>query len=326
MVDFGTKTWDQMDSDYIGIPPDWIVHDHFDMMAQSRPRLWHVNLAFWEQIWNKYRWTGEGERVAILDTGVNAHEDLPTPVAERSFISRQSPRDPTSGHGTHVAGSALGRNGIGLAPKAELLNAKVLGNSGRGSYEAIISGIHWALDNGATIINMSLGGGTAMQRLQDALRRANSMGVLVFASAGNAGQRLPQNTIGYPARYLESGCSGAKRSDGRIASFSSAGREMDIVTPGQQIISCSNRSRTAYATMSGTSMSAPVGSGLWAVIQSARVRSGLNRLVTIDDWRNWWASHSIDRGQPGKDPIWGVGIPDYDAIVSHLAAGHIQYI
>jgi len=227
---------------------------------------------------------------------------------------------------THVAGSVLGRNGIGWAPEAQLINVKVLSNGGSGSSQGIAAGIHFALDNGATIVNMSLGGGSPFQPTQDALRRAEAMGVLVVSSAGNSGQRPPNNTIGWPARFLESGCSGAKQQNGNIASFSSAGREMDIVTPGQHIISTSNTSRTGYRTASGTSMSCPVGCGLWAVIQSARVRVGLPRLRGITEWRAFWAKFTVDRGAPGHDPVWGMGVPDYDKIIEFLATGDLKWL
>jgi subtilisin family serine protease len=310
----------------IFLPPDLVDEGEVILPSTvSRPSLWHMYARYTEPIWGK-KWLGQDEVIAVLDTGVNRHRDLPTPIAERSFISGQSPTDPISGHGTHVAGSSLGRNGIGWAPEAQLINVKVLSNQGSGSSQGIAAGIHFALDNGATIINMSLGGSSPFQPTQDALRRANSMGVLVFASAGNSGQRPPSNTIGWPARYLESGCSGAKQQSGQIASFSSSGREMDVVTPGQHIISASNSSTTGYRTMSGTSMSCPVGCGLWAVIQSARVRSGLPRLMGIEQWRAFWANFTIDRGAPGFDPVWGLGIPDYNKIIEFLAAGDLKWI
>lgn len=305
------------------LPPDLEVEPgEFTLLAV--PDVWHLPREQWDIIWGRF--AGEGERIAILDTGVNPHEYLPTPVSERSFISGETPRDLRSGHGTHTAGTALGRGGIGCAPSAELLNGKVLSNSGSGSSTGIAAGIRWAVDEGATIISMSLGGGGTHEPTRTAIEYANKHGVLCVASAGNAGQRLPNNTIGHPARYLECGCSGAKDRNGNIASFSSAGREMDIVTPGAQIVSCSNTNQNGWTTKSGTSMSCPYLAGLCAVVRSGMAKAGMVRLGGIDDWRPWWAKFSIDKGPEGHDPVWGVGVPDYEKIVTFLSQPELKWV
>lgn len=306
------------------LPPDLIhLPAPEDTGTLAVPTVWHLPRDPWEKIWTKYR--GQGERIAILDTGCNAHEHLPTPVAEKSFISGQSPRDGNA-HGTHCAGISLGRNGIGVAPAAELLVGKVLSNGGSGSSEGIAQGIEWAIDQGATIISMSLGGGSPYEPTRRAIARANENGILVCASAGNSGQRLPNNTIGYPGRFIESYCSGSSDQAGRISSFSSAGREMDGVTPGSAIISTSNTSRTGYKTMSGTSMSCPFAAGLFAVVRSGMAMAGAPRLGGIDDWRPWLAKFFKDQGPVGHDPTWGHGIPDYQKIVALLAQDHIEWL
>jgi subtilisin len=318
-----------MSTDYdpiVGLPPDLIdEHEDFILMSESAPQVWHLPRSLWDAIWLR-GFTGKGERIAILDTGVNPHVLLPTPVAERSFISGQTPRDPRSGHGTHCAGTALGRGGIGVAPEAELLNAKVLSDGGSGSSSGIAAGINWAIDNGATIISMSLGGGSAYEPTRRAIQRANEAGILVCASAGNSGQRLPRNTIGFPGRHLESYCSGSMDSQGRISSFSSAGREMDGVTPGSQIVSTSNGNRSGYRTMSGTSMSCPFAAGLFAVVRSGMAAAGLPRLGGIDDWRPWLQQFFIDQGPSGHDPTWGWGIPDYRKIVDLMAQPEVRWL
>jgi subtilisin len=133
-----------------------------------------------------------------------------------------------------VLGTALGRGGIGVAPEAELINVKVLSDQGSGSSTGIAQGIRWAVDEGATIISMSLGSSSPHRPTQEAMQYAAERGVTVVSAAGNSGQRPPNNTIGYPARYLESGCIGAKQQNGQIASFSSAGREMGPGVPGSR--------------------------------------------------------------------------------------------
>lgn len=304
------------------LPPDLEV-GHELLNADAVPTLWHLPRADWDPIWAKYR--GQGERIAILDTGCNAHECLPTPIAEKSFINGQNPRDGNA-HGTHCAGTALGRKGLGVAPDAELLVGKVLSNSGSGSSAGIAQGIEWAIDNGATVISMSLGGNSPYEPTRKAIERANKAGIIVCCSAGNSGQRPPSNTIGYPGRYLESCCSGSCQQNGAISSFSSAGREMDMVTPGSNIISSSNTNPSGYKTMSGTSMSCPFLAGLCAVIRSGMAMSGAPRLGGIDDWRPWWQRHAIDKGPAGKDDTWGYGVPHYQKIVELMSRPDIQWL
>jgi subtilisin len=310
----------------VGLPPDLVDEgESFFHFSDNAPIVWHLPRSLWEPIWAK-GFTGKGERIAILDTGVNPHDLLPTPVAERSFINGESPRDPRSGHGTHCAGTALGRKGIGVAPDAELLNAKVLSNGGSGSSTGIAAGIEWAIDQGATIISMSLGGGSPHAPTTRAIQRANSLGILVCASAGNSGQRLPNNTIGWPGRDLGSYCSGSMDREGRISSFSSAGREMDGVTPGSQIVSCSNGSARGFRTMSGTSMSCPFWAGLAACVRTGMAMAGLPRLGGIDDWRPWLMRFFVDQGPVGHDPVWGHGVPDYRKIVAMMAQPEVRWL
>lgn len=308
------------------LPPDLEIHpDPPASLAgpANVPALWHLPTATWNTIWAKFR--GQGERIAILDTGTNSHSCLPAPVAERSFVGGQSPRDGHS-HGTHCAGTALGRKGLGVAPDAELLNGKVLSNQGSGSSQGIADGIRWAVDNGATIISMSLGSGSPFAPQEQAIEYANKHGVLVCASAGNSGQRPPRNTIGYPARYLGAYCSGSKQQNGNISSFSSAGREMDGVTPGSNIVSASNANPNGWRSMSGTSMSCPFFAGLAALIRSGMAMAGAPRMGSVEDWRPWLQQFFSDRGPAGHDPTWGWGVPDYVKIVSFLRQDEIKWV
>jgi subtilisin len=305
------------------LPPD-LIDEHVDFRLLNTPiEVWHLPSVVWKPIWERFR--GQGQRIAILDTGCSSHKHLPTPIKTRSFISGQTTRDGNA-HGTHCAGTALGRDGVGVAPDAELLVGKVLSDQGSGSSTGIADGVNWAIDEGATIISMSLGGGEPHEPTRRAIERANAAGILVCASAGNSGQKPPSNTIGYPGRFLESYCSGSMDQQGRISSFSSAGREMDAVTPGSQIVSCSNTDPNGYKTMSGTSMSCPFAAGLFAVVRSGMAMAGMPRLGGIEDWRPWLQRFFVDQGPPGHDPTWGWGVPDYQKIVAYLAQLEIKNV
>ena len=301
----------------VTIPPDLIVSD---LTWAAAPQLWHLPQAIWSAIWSHTQ--GQGVTVAILDTGMNSHPDLPEPKTAYSFIRGQTWRD-GNGHGTHCAGTALGRNGIGVAPAADLIVGKVLSNGGSGGSDGIAAGIAWAVDQGADVISMSLGGGSAYEPTRRAIVKANDAGAVVVAAAGNAGFN-GRNTIGYPGKFLESLCVGATREDGRIASFSSGGRELDVATPGQNIISAS--ARGGYVSMSGTSMATPFFAGLCALIIEQQRREGHAQLSGVEAWRAFLEQWSEDRGDPGRDVRYGYGVPRAASIVEALAAQDLEWV
>lgn len=306
-----------------GLPPDLIVSPIEEISIMGPPNVWHLPEATWKKVWSKFR--GQGERIAILDTGYSPHNDLPAPIAQRSFISSQDVRD-GNGHGTHCAGTALGRNGIGVAPEAEYIVGKCLSNQGTGSSTGIGDSVLWAIDQGATIISLSLGGDSPHEPTWKAIQKANDAGIFVFAAAGNSGQRLPNNTIGYPGRHPETFCVGSIDQQGNASSFSSAGREMDGSAPGSNIISCSNTDPNGYRGMSGTSMATPFMAGLCAVVLSGMAMSGAARLRGVNALRDWTKRTFNDVGAPGHDPIYGIGVPDYVKILSLLLREDIIYV
>jgi subtilisin family serine protease len=217
---------------------------------------------------------------------------------------------------THCIGTALGRNGVGVAPEAALLVGKVLSDSGSGSSDGIARGVRWAVDEGADIISMSLGGGSSYGPTNDAIDYAFSKGVIVNVAAGNSGFN-GRNTIGWPAKHLGSLCCGAYRVDGRIASFSSGGREMDWACPGEGIVSFSNDGRS-YTTKSGTSMATPFGSGVLALLVEVSRRQGDAQWKSVDAVRQFFAANLKDGGAPGEDPLFGKGFPVVDDFITAL--------
>ena len=302
----------------VTLPPDIVS----GLVYSQAPDLWHLPKNTWEQIWTKA--TGRGVKVFVLDTGYTKHVDGPEPIAARSFINGQSVSDPQSGHGTHCAGTVLGRNGIGVAPDAELGVGKVLSNQGSGSSSGIAAGIRWAVDQGADIISMSLGGGSSYGPTNEAIDYAFQNGCFVNAAAGNSGYN-GANTIGWPAKYDGCLCCGAYRSDGRIANFSSGGRQIDWACPGQDIISFSNTG-SGYRSMSGTSMATPYGSGFLALIVEIMRREGQAQWTAIDAVRAFFRNNMTDAGQPGFDERFGWGIPTVDEIIKTLLADDLEYV
>lgn len=298
-----------MSDRFFTVPPDLVMHEDEIYPMSSVPNVWHIPKSVFEPIW-RMGITGKGVVIAHLDTGVNSHPLLPKPIAARNFTSSpggvNSVRD-VHGHGTHVSGTSVGRDGIGFAPEASHIFAKVLGDRGSGSSSWINSGRVWAAKEGADIISESLGGGSGGRADTDAIQAAYELGIcLDVCAAGNAGYN-GANTIGYPGRYEAVACIGAHTQTGSIANFSSGGREIDYAAPGQNILSTS--SRGGFQNMSGTSMATPSFAGLLALVIHKRRITGHPDLKGIKAWKEFFNTPTFlhDAGQPGWDPRFGFG-------------------
>ncbi|MDO8452519.1 MAG: S8 family serine peptidase, partial [bacterium] len=201
--------------------------------------------------------------IAVIDTGVDSgHSDLSGSVSSgyNTIDENEDTRD-ENGHGTHVAGiaAAASDNGTGIASvsfQAKVLPVKVLSKDGWGYYSDIAEGIVYATDQGARIINLSLGGGSDSETLKKAVRFALSKGGLIVAAAGNNGNNAPF----YPASYPGVLAVSASDQQDNLASFSSYGSNIFTASPGVGITSTVPGGD--YKTYSGTSMSAPHLSGL----------------------------------------------------------------
>ena len=205
--------------------------------------------------------------VAVIDTGVcMSHEDLVDRVLDNGYDFVDNDDDPEDvfGHGCSVAGIIAANidNGIGIAgfaPNSSILPVRVLGPSGSGSMADVAAGIVYAADEGADIINLSLGSMVGSQVTQDAVNHAVEKGVTVIASAGNSGGDLP----GFPARYENVVAVGAIDPNGGRSSFSNKGG--DIWAPGRDVhtIYLDN----GYKALNGTSFSAPYVAAMAAVLE-----------------------------------------------------------
>jgi hypothetical protein len=234
---------------------------------------------------------GTGVDVAVLDTGIDAsHPDLQGKVKKSEDFSG-SPSGVTDhfGHGTHVAatiaGTGAGANGTrkGVAPKADLLIGKVLGDDGLGYESSIIAGMEWAAAEGARVVNMSLGGGPTdgSDPLSQAVDRITAdSGTLFVVSAGNDGAH---ESIGTPGTAPSALTVGAIDRNDALADFSSrgprlgdAGLKPEITAPGVDIVAA-RAAGTAmgqpvdnlYTAASGTSMAAPHVAGAAALVAQA---------------------------------------------------------
>ncbi|MBE7437802.1 MAG: S8 family serine peptidase [Spirochaetales bacterium] len=200
--------------------------------------------------------------VAVIDTGINYnHEDLNSVMWDGSscvdhngaalgacthgYDYVDSDKDPmdSSGHGTHVAGTigARGNNGVGTTGvcwNAQIMALRVLGPSG-GTAANTANAIDFAIQNGAAVINMSLGNSVASATLENAIIRARNAGVLVIAAAGNSGLNLSSNDF-YPCEYTQDNiiCVAALDQNFGLANFSNYGLTgVDVGAPGTNILS-----------------------------------------------------------------------------------------
>jgi thermitase len=218
--------------------------------------------------------------IAIVDTGVDLqHQDLSGKVtAGYDFIGNDTNPTDEHGHGTHcagIAGANWGNNkGIaGVGGECRIMPVRVLDENGSGLSDQVASGIIWAVDHGANVISLSLGGPSPSSVLNDAVNYAWEHGAIVVCAAGNDGT----TTRNYPAAYTHVISVGAStQSDGK-ASFSNYGDWVTVAAPGEQILSTLPGNQYGY--MSGTSMATPHVAGLVGLIWGRMGLSTTNTLV-----------------------------------------------
>jgi len=275
-------------------------------------------------------------KVAIIDTGVayenyGTYKQAPdltntTFVAGYDFVNNDAHPNDDEGHGTHVAGTvAQSTNNTlgvaGIAFNTAIMPVKVLDRNGSGTDVWVSNGIHFAVDNGAKVINLSLGGPSPSTTLEEAVSYAYNHGVTVIAAAGNDGT----NSIDYPAAYNAYVIAvGATRYDETRTSYSDYGSCLDLVAPGGDVNVDQNQDGYGdgvlqqtlgkacntpqydfvYCFMSGTSMSTPHVSGVAALILAQ------NPSFTPDQVRQRLQTTAEDKGDPGWDQYYGWGIVD----------------
>jgi thermitase len=207
------------------------------------------------------------QEIAILDSGVDyTHPDLnDKTILGYDFVDNDNTPMDLNGHGTHVAGIAAAETnnatGIaGTAPNTKILAVRVLDAAGSGSLDGVANGIRYAADQGAEVINLSLGCNCHTVALEDAVNYAWSKGVVVVAAAGNDGV----STTFEPASYTNVIAVGAVNDRDRKASFSNWGTWVDVVAPGVSI--ASTYLNNQYVYMDGTSMASPYVAGLAALL------------------------------------------------------------
>ncbi|WP_434044468.1 MULTISPECIES: S8 family serine peptidase [Sorangium] len=291
---------------------------------------WHMARVGAERAWDFA--TGRGVTVAVVDTGIACETHGPfvkapdlasTECVEGwNFVTKTNHANDDQGHGTHVAGTIAQstNNGIGaagLAFHARLMPVKVLNESGWGTTADVADGIRWAADNGAHVINLSLGGPRNSKVLQSAIDHAISRGAVVVAAAGNTGGRVQ-----YPG--ASDGVIGVSATDAndKIARFSSRGQGVDVAAPGVNVTqqTICNRGRgdcdAPYPAYNGTSMAAPHVAGAAALL----VGLGVSDPRAVEDAIRAGA-RMVDSSDDGK-LLYGAGVLDAASSVARVTQSH----
>jgi subtilisin family serine protease len=227
---------------------------------------------------------GSGVKVAVLDTGIDAtHPDLVDQIDDKvSFVPGEDASD-VHGHGTHVAstiagtGAASNGDNKGVAPGADLLVGKVLGNDGFGSDSWVIEGMEWAAQSGADVVNMSLGDSVPSDGSDPMSMAVNDLtaqyGTLFVIASGNSGPE----SIAAPGAAASALTVGAVDKQDRLANFSGTGPltvsgaiKPDIAAPGVAINAARSQQMTSgtgmYWSLNGTSMATPHVAGAAAIV------------------------------------------------------------
>jgi thermitase len=299
-IDHVARAYGDLDAARSGLAASWLPNDTF--FSQQ----WALGKLGADRAWEHAR--GAGVTIAVLDTGVDyIHPDLAGRVdLGRDFVGGDDDPMDEQGHGTHVAGIAAasaddGFGVAGIAPGARILAVRVLDADGAGNYSQVAGGIVHAVERGAKVINLSLGGPEDSELLHSAIDFAAARGVIVTCASGNESAKA----MGYPAQYDSCVSVGATDSADEIGHFSNRGTGLDLVAPGVQVLS--STSGGSHDSWDGTSMASPYVGGVGALL----VSQGLSRREAIDAM----TSTARDLGAPGVDTTYGVGRVDAGAAV-----------
>lgn len=245
--------------------------------------------------------------VAIIDSGIDTdHDEFVGRISNLSYNAYTeevgiSFVEDDLGHGTNVAGiiaaqrnNSLGIDGITDNVQLMIIKANKPGEDGYLN-SLITKGIYYAVNNGADVINLSLGSATADSGIQAAVEYAHENEVFVVAASGNEGSDITY----YPAGFETTISVGSVDENSVISDFSSYGSTIDLVAPGDMLYT--TNLENGYAQVSGTSFAAPHVAGVLALLLS------MGEFSYEEIWENIFRS-SIDLGDIGKDIYYGYGL------------------
>ncbi|MFB6980488.1 S8 family serine peptidase [Streptomyces scopuliridis] len=288
---------------------------------------WYLDAMNAEEIWKST--TGEGIKVAVIDSGVNASTPSLKGQVLKGFDATGTAGEATddySGHGTTmaelIAGTGNGGGLRGLAPGAKIIPMRITDTEmqNKQSVNAFDSedAIRAAADSDARIISMSFGSEFSSPQEREAVKYAESKGKLFFASVGNTGAE--DNKKEYPASYPQVVGVAATDSEGRVADYSQHGDFVDIAAPGNDIPRWCDENFTSYCDGDGgTSAATAIASASAALIWSANPDWTANQVLRVmfesagkgENWKPGTVSNYVGHGvvRPGAHINRGVGKP-----------------
>ena len=248
---------------------------------------------------------GQGITIALLDTGVSIHRALESStISQIGLIDDENTEGSEyQGHGTAIASLLVGDNGIGIAPSAELLSIQVMDSDGIGDSFTLAEGILQAVDSGATIISMSLGGYGYTSVLENAVDYAVANNVILVASAGNDGM----NAAPYPARFENVIGVAAIDAESQRPEFSNYSSSIDVAAPGVEVLAAWGEEE--WIRFSGTSAAVPFVTGGIAATMS------LDKQLSPQEAAEAILTYSNDTTAPGKDLETGAGSLNMDRVL-----------
>ncbi|WP_428909790.1 S8 family serine peptidase [Niallia sp. Krafla_26] len=282
---------------------------------------WNIKSTNVQEAWNE-GYTGDGVKVAVLDTGISPHAELNIAGGISTVDYTNSWQD-DNGHGSHISGIIAAQPGItsvneldiiGVAPDVSLYAIKALDGLGSGNLQDTLEGLDWAIANGMDIINISMGTSVYSQLFEQMINDAIDKGILIVAASGNVGL---ENSVIYPAKFNDVIAVSSVNESLTISDFSSTGVEVDFSAPGENIISTFTQG--SYATESGTSQATPHVTGMLALLKEKYPNLTNNELKTL------LMENAKDLGAASQDPYYGYGLIYYHSNVSDPVTPSVHY-
>ncbi|SCK26210.1 type VII secretion-associated serine protease mycosin [Streptomyces sp. LamerLS-316] len=319
---------------FVGVAPSAVAAD-----AQSKQ--WYLGPMHAEEMWKTT--TGEGIKVAVIDTGVNSS----TPSLKGQVLkgldatgADGDENDDYNGHGTTmaelIAGTGKGGGLQGLAPGAKIIPMRITNTEFQNSHSVNAhdseDAIRAAADSDAQIITMSFGSDFAAQEEREAVEYAESKGKLFFAAVGNNAK--DGNKEQYPAAYPQVVGVAATDSSGKASAYSQHGKVVDIAAPGDGIPTWCDENFQSYCdSEGGTSQATAITSAAAALIWSAHPDWTANQVLNVlldtagrGDMEKGELSNYVGHGiiRPAVNILKGTGdpgAPDVSPLTNEKAAG-----
>ncbi|MCC8478263.1 S8 family serine peptidase [Streptomyces globisporus] len=293
--------------------------------ADTQSKQWHLGAMQAEDMWKVT--TGEGIKVAVVDTGVNPSTPSLQGQVLKGVDATGAPGDETDdyeGHGTTmaelIAGTGKGGGLKGLAPGAKIIPLRIaldeFQEEHSSSIQDVANAIRAAADSDAQIISMSFGSRHTTPQDREAIKYAHSKGKLLFAAVGNEGHK--QNELSYPAAYPQVvGVASADRA-GKVSFYSQHAGTVDLASPGSDVPGwCDNSFKSYCDGDGGTSAATAIASASAALVWSLHPDWTANQVLNVlfdtaaRDWKDGERSEYLGQGliRPSMNILKGKGDP-----------------